>query len=240
VTIRDMVLGLLDLPGSRYSCVAERESGRILIESGAATIDPVVVLRWGTEASNTLGMTSDGGMEDFILTSSGQYHLVRPLGSDRSLLVYLCVDRARANLASARRELAAARLDERGPGAATMVQERPPSPRLTPRRPAFSRTAAAMPPAAYPAGSPLAARREPVRLDVLLPRRTGSSPLPVPQQAPPPVKRPGAGPAVGRRRRHDESPANGAASNDRLRRIDLTKTPTNSGLKPARIVGNIR
>ena len=115
VTMRDMVLGLLDLPGSRYSCVAERESGRILIQFGTAAVDPAVVLRWGMEATTALGTAGDGGLEDFILTSGGHYHLVRPLGWARSLLVYLCVDRARVNLASARRELAAARPDELAP-----------------------------------------------------------------------------------------------------------------------------
>ena len=115
MTMRDMVLGLLDLPGSRYSCVAERESGRILIQFGTAAVDPATVLRWGMEATTALGAAEDGGLEDFILTSGGHYHLVRPLGGSRSLLVYLCVDRARVNLASARRELAAARPSELAP-----------------------------------------------------------------------------------------------------------------------------
>ena len=125
VTMRDMVLGLLDLPGSRYSCVAERESGRILIQFGTAAVDPATVLRWGMEATTALGTAEDGGLEDFILTSGGHYHLVRPLGDSRSLLVYLCVDRARVNLASARRELAAARPSELAPTPPTSPREPP-------------------------------------------------------------------------------------------------------------------
>ncbi len=195
MTIREMVLGLLDLPGSRYSCVAERESGWILIESGAATVDPAAVLRWGMEASSVLGMTVEGGLEDFILTSSGHYHLVRPLGSDRSLLVYLCVDRARANLASARRELAAARLDDRAqPGTSTMAFSRPPAPARTPLR-AVSRTAAAMPPAATPPVRRSDARRDSATRDVPLPRRTSPVPLPAPVPAPP-RQRPSSDPVL--------------------------------------------
>ena len=179
MTIRDMVLGLLDLPGSRYSCVAERESGRILIESGAATVDPTVVLRWGMEASAALG----------------NYHLVRPLGASQSLLVYLCVDRARVNLASARRELAAARPGERA--AATVsagVAPAPPGPSRG-RRPAVSRTAAAMPPAAAPLVRRVAASRDPAPVDVPLPRRTNATPLPAPQPSPP-RQRPSADPVL--------------------------------------------
>src|SRR5689334_9653678 len=174
--MRDMVLGLLDLPGSRYSCVAERESGRILIQFGTAAVDPAIVLRWGMEATTALGMAGDGGLEDFILTSGGHYHLVRPLGAARSLLVYLCVDRARANLAVARRELAAARPDEAG-GVA---------PHAPPQRhsPAVSRTAA-LPLAASPPGRTRLADRRPDAVAVPLPRRTGSTAVPLPSPAPP-------------------------------------------------------
>jgi hypothetical protein len=177
VTMRDMVLGLLDLPGSRYSCVADRESGRILIQFGTAAVDPAVVLRWGMEATTALGTAADGGLEDFILTSGGHYHLVRPLGESRSLLVYLCVDRARVNLASARRELAAARPNDVGT---------PPLP-TPPQRysPAVSRTAT-LPLAASPP-----ARRGPTnrRLDTVavpLPRRSASTAVPALAPASPP------------------------------------------------------
>jgi hypothetical protein len=176
--MRDMVLGLLDLPGSRYSCVADRESGRILIQFGTAAVDPAVVLRWGMEATTALGTAADGGLEDFILTSGGHYHLVRPLGEKQSLLVYLCVDRARVNLASARRELAAARPNDAGA---------PPAP-MPPQRysPAVSR------PAAHPlAASPPARRgptnRRPDTVAVPLPRRSGSTVVPaLPPASPPP------------------------------------------------------
>ena len=167
MTMRDMVLGLLDLPGSRYSCVADRESGRILIQFGTAAVDPAVVLRWGMEATTALGTAADGGLEDFILTSGGYYHLVRPLGETRSLLVYLCVDRARVNLASARRELAAARPNDVGS---------PPPPTPAQRiSPAVSRpaTLAASPPARR---GPMNRRSDAVA--VPLPRRSGATAVP--------------------------------------------------------------
>jgi hypothetical protein len=180
--MRDMVLGLLDLPGSRYSCVAERESGRILIQFGTAAVDPATVLRWGMEATTALGAAEDGGFEDFILTSGGHYHLVRPLGGSRSLLVYLCVDRARVNLASARRELAAARPDEQAP---------PPQPAPVHRpSPGVSR-ATAMPLAASPPARRRPADRRPESVAVPLPRRSGLTAVPAP--APGPSRRQSSG-----------------------------------------------
>jgi len=177
VTMRDMVLGLLDLPGSRYSCVAERESGRILIQFGTAAVDPATVLRWGMEATTALGAAEDGGLEDFILTSGGHYHLVRPLGESRSLLVYLCVDRARVNLASARRELAAARPSELAPTPPPPPMDRPP--------PAVSR-ATAMPLAASPPARRRQANQPPAAVAVPLPRRSGTTAVPAPAPGPSP------------------------------------------------------
>jgi hypothetical protein len=154
VTFRDMVDRILDLPGSRYSCVAVTGSGEIVAEAGEAVVESVSMLRWGREASAVLEGPSGGGMEDLILTSGRHYHLVRPLGGTRSMLLYLCVDRARVNLAVARRELAAVRPD---------TAARP----QVPPSPVVSRTAAAMPPASrLPAAEPV---------EVPLPRRSGST-----------------------------------------------------------------
>jgi hypothetical protein len=194
-----MVLGLLDLPGSRYSCVAERESGQILIESGAATVDPAVVLRWGTEAATVLEAAADGGLEDVILTSNGLYHLVRPLGVSRSLLIYLCVDRARANLASTRRELAAVRFDDR---AVTVAAPRPPPEPLRAISPANSRAASEMPPAsAQPGRPPVVAATTPAGVPVPLPRRAG--PRGFPGAAQPPQRRWSSDPVLGRQWAND-------------------------------------
>jgi hypothetical protein len=198
VTIRNMVLGLLELPGSRYSCVAELESGRILIESGAAMVDPAAVLRWGMEAAGVLETVDDGGMEDFIMTSRNHYHLLRPVSAGQSLLVYLCVDRTRANLALARRELAAARPEDEPEPEPERVPVAPVPEPLRRRLPAASRMAAAMPPAptkrtsrsVKTAGSGIA--------EVPLPRRTGSTTLPaaMPPPAAAPRQRSSGGPVL--------------------------------------------
>ena len=154
--------------------MADGESGRILIQFGHAAVDPATVLRWGMEATTALGTAEGGGLEDFILTSGGHYHLVRPLGGSRSLLVYLCVDRAGGNLASARRELAAARPDERATA--------PPPTAAYRRSPAVSRTAA-MPQGASPPARMRWTDRSPEPPAVPLPRRSGTTAVPAPTRA---------------------------------------------------------
>lgn len=174
--------------------MAELESGRILIESGKAMVDPAVMLRWGMEATTALETVADGGMEDFILSSRGHYHLLRPLGPTRSLLVYLCVDRTRANLALARRELAAARADD-GADRAKVVAPPQPIARLPP---AISRAAAAMPPAPTGPSRRKASLADPVTLDVPLPRRTSLTSLPaaLPPASPPPRQQASSDPVL--------------------------------------------
>lgn len=199
MTFRDMVDRLLDLPGSTYSCVAATENGEIVAEAGEVTLEPAIVLRWGREAASVLERFPGGGMEDFILTSGGHYHLVRPLGDTRSLLVYLCVDRARVNLALARRELAAAR-----PESAARRQPDPvPSPALRRRLPAASRTAAAMAPVSKPSAARPTARDA---MEIPLPRRAASPAVPVP--VPPPSRRPTVAPVLGQEWADDISTMN--------------------------------
>lgn len=73
--------------------------------SSAATVE--AVLSWTRSAPTALAEPGDD-LDDIMISSTRSYHLVRPVsaGADpRPLLVYLRLDRRRANLATARREL---------------------------------------------------------------------------------------------------------------------------------------
>jgi hypothetical protein len=102
----DALQELLRLPGARYSCIADAVSGRVLAEHGKGVVDPAAVLGWGGAALRDLDGADD--LDDLIVTGARAYHLVRraAAGGGPPLLVYVCLERARSNLALARRALA--------------------------------------------------------------------------------------------------------------------------------------
>ena len=76
--------------------------------AGAANTE---VLRAKLRTMDMLGLPD--GLEDILVTMSGQYHLIRPLAgqSGAGLFLYLALDKDRANLALARHQLK--RIEER-------------------------------------------------------------------------------------------------------------------------------
>ncbi len=127
MALADALQALLRLPGATYSCVVERDSGRVLAEVGngeagsgdSEGVVPYSVPRWGTAVAAMFGTTSGDELDDVMITGRRSYHLVRPLGPDASVLVYLRLDRSRSNLAAARRELATVRLSGGAPAASS-------------------------------------------------------------------------------------------------------------------------
>ena len=123
MALADALHSLLRLPGATYSCVVERDSGRVLAEVGQGEsasgdsegVVPYSVPRWGTAVAAMFDSTSGDELDDVMITGRRSYHLVRPIGPGASVLVYLRLDRSRSNLAAARRELATVRF---GGGAA--------------------------------------------------------------------------------------------------------------------------
>jgi hypothetical protein len=118
MALADALHSLLRLPGATYSCVVERDSGRVLAEVGQGEsasgdsegVVPYSVPRWGTAVAAMFDSTSGDELDDVMITGRRSYHLVRPIGPGASVLVYLRLDRSRSNLAAARRELATVRL----------------------------------------------------------------------------------------------------------------------------------
>lgn len=82
---------------------------------GSANTLSAALLAWGGGVARFLAEIDADDLDDLIVTSRRSYHLVRQVGSGPSdrILVYLCLDRARGNLAAARRELGSTRLHDR-------------------------------------------------------------------------------------------------------------------------------
>ncbi|HEX5813093.1 MAG TPA: hypothetical protein VFY38_13370 [Pseudonocardia sp.] len=145
MALADALHSLLRLPGATYSCVVERDSGRVLAEVGQGEtasgdsegVVPYSVPRWGTAVAAMFDSTSGDELDDVMITGRRSYHLVRPIGPGASVLVYLRLDRSRSNLAAARRELATVRLaggpaPAAAPAAATVPGARSGSDRAVP------------------------------------------------------------------------------------------------------------
>jgi hypothetical protein len=176
-TLGEAIQKLLVLPGSLYSCVADPATGQVVAEIGAegSLGASGAVLSWGADAARFLNAAAGDDLEDVMITSRRAYHLVRQVESGPSgrLLVYLCLDRARGNLAMARRELAATRLGE-------LV------------RVAALESGNGLPPAAEPIGSD-ASRQPPKAPAVAAERRSGVGAA---QPEPPPPELPRRAPAA--------------------------------------------
>jgi hypothetical protein len=113
---RELLQELLNIRGVTYCCLADGVMGTVLDSAGTEERDepgvPMAVLGWGATAAGFLSTAAADEMDDLILTSRRAYHLVRQFedGADHPLVIYLRLERRRANLALARRELAAVRL----------------------------------------------------------------------------------------------------------------------------------
>lgn len=140
VALADALHGLLRLPGATYACVVERDSGRVLAEIGRGEggagdgegVVPNSVVRWGTALAAMFRSTSGDELDDVMITGRRSYHLVRSVDAGSSVLAYVRLDRTRANLAAARRELASIPWHDGGgpqtpPPARITAPEGPPS-----------------------------------------------------------------------------------------------------------------
>ncbi|GAB6142368.1 hypothetical protein JCM14076_30970 [Methylosoma difficile] len=77
-------------------------SGNFPVEIAAAANTEVVQAK--LKAMDAIGL-GDDTIEDILISLGTQYHLIRPLASNREIFLYVALERSRANLALARMEL---------------------------------------------------------------------------------------------------------------------------------------
>jgi hypothetical protein len=237
VTFREVLLDLMDLPGATYSCVADRISGTVLGEVGASSIAPGVVMEWGGAAAAFLATTGGDALDDLMITSHRSYHLVRPSAPDSRqwLMVYLCLDRGRSNLAAARRELASPTFHKRLAIASAGPGPHPPEP---PPDPGLRRSVPAAMPSLRNGASPAVALLPATTNNGTRPGRSApaeAEPAPVGAPGPPGAAVPGAGPGGDRRSGGRPGPPPAPAAVPLPRRAGPSRVPPPLPVEPGPI-----
>lgn len=96
---------LEELAGFIGACVADAESGMLINSIGTFDFETAAamnaeVVRAKLRAMEGLKLKDE--IEDILISLGKQYHLIRPLVADRTLFIYMVLDRAKGNLGLAR------------------------------------------------------------------------------------------------------------------------------------------
>lgn len=109
MNIQDTLNDLLAVDGAICAAVVDAQSGMMLGQAGAgldlevAAAGNTEVVRAKLKAMKALGLNDV--IEDILITLGKQYHIIRPLARSDGIFLYFVLDKAKANLALARRKL---------------------------------------------------------------------------------------------------------------------------------------
>ena len=101
---------LMKCDGALGCCIVDYESGLNLGQTGGgldlelAGAGNSQVVKAKMETMKSLGIK--GEIEDILITLASQFHIIRPTSQHESLFIYVVLDKAKANLALARRKVA--------------------------------------------------------------------------------------------------------------------------------------
>jgi hypothetical protein len=105
--LSDTLSGLLQLDGALCVALVDSNSGMMLGSAGSgvdleiAAAGNTEVMRAKLKTMKSLGLTDK--IEDILITLGKQYHILRPVEAKAGLFLYLVLDKAKSNLAMARR-----------------------------------------------------------------------------------------------------------------------------------------
>lgn len=108
-TIQQSIDNLLTADGAMCAAVVDSASGMMLGSAGTgvdlevAAAGNTEVVRAKLKTMRSLGLNDV--IEDILITLGKQYHLLRPLAQKEGVFIYYVLDKAKANLALARRKL---------------------------------------------------------------------------------------------------------------------------------------
>ena len=107
---------LIEIDGCMGACIVDSNSGMMLGSVGGGSVNLELAAAGNTEVVRSKRKTMKAlnlqdTIEDILITLGRQYHLIRPLGSNDALFIYLVLDKTKANLAMARMQLRAVESD---------------------------------------------------------------------------------------------------------------------------------
>ena len=107
-TIKQSLDELLTLDGAMCASIVDSTSGMILGSAGTgvdmevAAAGNTEVVRAKTKTMRALGLNDV--IEDILITLGKHYHIIRPSSRKEGVFIYFVLDKARSNLAMARRK----------------------------------------------------------------------------------------------------------------------------------------
>lgn len=108
-TIKQSLDELLTLDGALCAALVDSSSGMMLGSAGSgvdlevAAAGNTEVMRAKLKTMRSLGLNDV--IEDILITLGKQYHLIRPLSRKEGVFIYFVLDKAKSNLAIARRKM---------------------------------------------------------------------------------------------------------------------------------------
>lgn len=109
LTPKELLNTLMQTEGAMCAALVDYQSGMLLESVGSgvdldmAAAGNTEVVRAKLKTMQMLGL--EDGIEDILISLGKQYHIIRPVEKHEGLFIYYVLDRARSNLAMARRKV---------------------------------------------------------------------------------------------------------------------------------------
>ncbi|VTU19129.1 hypothetical protein SRS16CHR_02370 [Variovorax sp. SRS16] len=99
----------MSIDGAMCAALVDSNSGMVLGQAGSG-VDIELAAAGNTEVVRAKMRTMQSlklndSIDDILITLGKQYHIIRPIASNAGLFFYIVLDKARANLALARRKV---------------------------------------------------------------------------------------------------------------------------------------